>query len=162
ANIPRTVEHAKLHLDGQAVGPFAKLAIAGLKDVRPKLEAVVRAVKPLLAVEGAGGLDSATEPAIAALESLRGWLEARLPAMPTATAVGRDAYADYLKNVALMPFTPEQLLAMGRQEWERAVAFEAYEQRRNAGLPQLPLFPSQAAQIQREERDEHAIREFLE
>ena len=30
---------------------------------------------------------------------------------------------------------------MGRQEWERAVAFEALEQGRNRALPQLPIFP---------------------
>jgi hypothetical protein len=64
--------------------------------------------------------------------------------------------------VALMPFTPEELLAMGRQEWERAVSFEAYEQNRNRGLPQLPLFPSVDAQIAKEYEDELAVRQFLE
>ena len=51
---------------------------------------------------------------------------------------------------------------MGRQEWERAVAFEAIEQVRNHGLPPMPIFPSQAAQIARSAADEAAIRDFLE
>jgi len=51
---------------------------------------------------------------------------------------------------------------MGQQEWERAVAFETYEQRRNEGAPQLSIFPNQAAQIARGESDEIEIRKFLD
>ena len=43
------------------------------------------------------------------------------------TALGRDAYIFFLKNVALYPYSPEEILAMGQQEWNRAVAFETYE-----------------------------------
>jgi hypothetical protein len=82
--------------------------------------------------------------------------------MPAAVAIGRDAYVSFLRRVALLPFTPEQILAMGRQEWARSVAAEALESRRDRGLPELPLFASQAAQIARARRDELAIRRFLE
>src|ERR1700739_910329 len=51
---------------------------------------------------------------------------------------------------------------MGKQEWERAVAFEAYERARNEGLPQLGLFPDQTAQAAAEERLERQTREYLE
>ena len=51
---------------------------------------------------------------------------------------------------------------MGRQEWERAVAFETLEQQRNQGLPELPIFPDQAAQIARGRADEARIRALLE
>ena len=161
AGIPRTVEAAKLNLD-QAVAPFARLAIEELKDARPRLLTVARELKPLLAAESAERLEAATEAAIAALESIRGWLEQRLPSLPANTAVGREAYLYFLNRIALMPFTPEQLLEMGRQEWDRAVAFETYERQRNQGAPPLALFPNQAAQMAREEREEQAIRRFLE
>ena len=161
AGIPRTVEAAKLNLD-QAVAPFARLAIEELKDARPRLLTVARELKPLLAAESAERLEAATEAAIAALESFRGWLEQRLPSLPANTAVGREAYLYFLNRIALMPFTPEQLLEMGRQEWDRAVAFETYERQRNQGAPPLALFPNQAAQMAREEREEQAIRRFLE
>ncbi len=161
ASIPRTVEAAKLNLD-QAVAPFARLAIEELKDARPRLLTVARELKPLLAAESAERLEAATEAAIAALESFRGWLEQRLPSLPANTAVGREAYLYFLNRIALMPFTPEQLLEMGRQEWDRAVAFETYERQRNQGAPPLALFPNQAAQMAREEREEQAIRRFLE
>ncbi len=161
ASIPRTVEAAKLNLD-QAVAPFARLAIEELKDARPRLLTVARELKPLLAAESAERLEAATEAAIAALESFRGWLEQRLPSLPANTAVGREAYLYFLNRIALMPFMPEQLLEMGRQEWDRAVAFETYERQRNQGAPPLALFPNQAAQMAREEREEQAIRRFLE
>jgi len=161
AGIPRTVEAAKLNLD-QAVALFARLAIEELKDARPRLLTVARELKPLLAAESAERLEAATEAAIAALESFRGWLEQRLPSLPANTAVGREAYLYFLNRIALMPFTPEQLLEMGRQEWDRAVAFETYERQRNQGAPPLALFPNQAAQMAREEREEQAIRRFLE
>jgi uncharacterized protein (DUF885 family) len=161
ARIPQTVEDAKINLD-QARAPFARLAMGELQDVRPRLLTVVRELKPWLTAESAGPLDAATERAIVALESFRDWLQQRVPTLPTDTAVGREAYVFFLKNVALMPFTPEQLLAMGQQEWERAVAFETYERQRNEGVPQLSLFPNQAAQMARQEQDEQAIRRFLQ
>ena len=50
---------------------------------------------------------------------------------------------------------------MGRQEWERAVAFEAFERQKNRGLPELPLSADAASQIAREAKDEEAVRRFL-
>jgi hypothetical protein len=61
-----------------------------------------------------------------------------------------------------MPFAPEQLLAMGAQEWERSVAFEALASERAKGAPELELVPDQAIQMTREEEAEQAIRRFLE
>ena len=97
-----------------------------------------------------------------ALAEYRAWLQARLESLPVTTAVGRESYVTFLRDVALVPFTPEELLAMGRQEWERAVAFEALEQQRNRALPPMPIFPDQAAQIAKSAKDEAAIRAFLE
>jgi hypothetical protein len=51
---------------------------------------------------------------------------------------------------------------MSKPEWERSVAFELFEQTRNAGLPVPPVFADQAAQIQREAELESEIRTFLE
>jgi hypothetical protein len=82
--------------------------------------------------------------------------------MPQQTAVGRDAYVGFLRRVALVPYSPEQLVAMARQDWNRAVAFEAYERERNRTLPELALFPTLAAQLAREAEDEAAVRRYLE
>jgi len=50
---------------------------------------------------------------------------------------------------------------MGRQEWERAVAFEALEANRRRELAPLPLPASRAEQIAAMEREMVAVRDFL-
>jgi uncharacterized protein (DUF885 family) len=159
--IPRTLADAEGNLRSDAAAPFARLAIANLQDVRPRLLEFSRALKPRLAAESRGRLDPAVEKAAAALESYRAWLEKRLPSMSEQTAVGRDAYVFFLRNVALIPYTPEQLLSIGGQAWARAVAFQAYEEHRDSRLAPLGIFPNQAAQIKAEARDEREVREFL-
>ncbi|MCU1274058.1 MAG: hypothetical protein JWO48_1489 [Bryobacterales bacterium] len=159
--IPKILEDAKANLDRPA-RPFAQLAIGELKDVRPRLLKALRELKPLLDPNVATDIDGAALKAITALESYRAWLDVRVSSMPAETAIGRDAYVGFLKNVALMPYTPEQLLDMARQEWERSVAFESYERQRNAGLPQLSLPANQAEQVAREKRDEAAVRKYLD
>jgi len=159
--IPQIIFDAEKNLRDPA-GPLAQLSIRELKDIRPRLEEMARELKPFLIDESAARLDMAIQAAITAFEGYRVWLEQRLPAMSSNVAVGRDNYVFFLKHVALIPYSPEQLLAMGRQEWERAVTFEAYENNRNANLPQLALAKGQAAQMAREERQEKEIRDFLE
>jgi hypothetical protein len=158
----RTVENAGENLAGNAIRPFALAAIEKLVDVRARLNKVTSELAPLLTSVNPTELEESTGAAVAALESLHDWLNTNLDEMKEETAVGRDAYIYFLKNVALMPYTPEQLLVMGAHEWERSVAFETFEQTRNQGLPELPLFPDQAAQMAREYVEEGRAREFLE
>jgi len=161
ASFPRTLADGRANLD-QGVEPFARLALADLEDIGPRLRQAMAALRPLLDAESRPRLDRETAGAVAALEGYRAWLRSKAGGMPAAVAVGRDAYVAFLRQVALLPFSPEQILAVGRQEWARSVAAEALESRRDRGLPELPLFASQAAQIARARRDELAIRGFLE
>jgi hypothetical protein len=64
--------------------------------------------------------------------------------------------------VALMPFTPEELLAMGRQEWNRAVAFEAYEKNRNKDVSPLKVATDVNTWIKDAAEKELQIRKYLE
>jgi hypothetical protein len=160
-SIPRTVANAKANLR-YAIGPFGRIAAGRLKDIRPKLSASIEAVKPLLTPEIRGRAAPAAEKALAALEPWRDWLEAASATMPVNSAVGREGYLFFLREVALLPFGPEELAAMGRQEWARAVALEAMEQTRHRNGPALALLSDPQALITRAERDETAIRRFLE
>ncbi len=157
-----TVENAKKNLAGQAIKPFALAAMEKLPDVRDRLTKVANTLAPLLSGVSATELHDATKQASAALESFHEWLNTELEGMKEETAVGRDAYVYFLEKVAMMPFTPEQLLVMGAHEWERSVAFETCEQTRNQGLPELDLFPDQETQMAQEEFWEGAARRFLE
>ena len=157
---PRILADGKANLT-DARRPFAEMALNELKDARPRLLTVARELKPVLSADAAEKLQTATESAILALEDFRAWVQPRLPSMGKEIAVGRSNFEFFLKKVALIPYTPEQLVAMSRQEWERAASFEAYEKNRNAGVPDLPIFPSADAQIEREAKNEEAIRKFL-
>jgi hypothetical protein len=158
--IPRTLEDGKTNLT-QPAGPFARLALAQLTDIRSRLLRSIQELKPNLDPTATVGLDAAGEHAAAALESFRDWLNQRLPAMPAQTAIGRDSYIFFLKNVALIPYTPEQLLSMGHQEWTRSVASQTYEEHRNSDVPALPIFKDEAQQMAAEEKAETAVRNYL-
>jgi hypothetical protein len=158
----RTVADAKENLAGKAIKPFALAALEKLVAVRSRLTKVGTELGPFLSGVSSTEFNQSVTDAIAALESFHDWLNGELEGMTEETAVGREAYIYFLKHVALMPFTPEQLLVMGAHEWERSVAFETVEQTRNQGLPELELFPDQATQMAQEEFWEGAARRFLE
>ena len=157
-----TVQNAKENLAGNAIRPFALAALEKLVAVRSRLTKIGTELGPLLSGISPQEFNQSVTDAITALESLHDWLNAQLFTMSGETAIGRDAYVYFLRHVALMPFTPEQLLVMGAHEWERSVAFETFEQTRNQGLPDLPLFPDQAAQMAQEIIEEERARDFLE
>jgi uncharacterized protein (DUF885 family) len=158
--IPSILESAKANL--HAVRPFAELAIQSLGDIRQRLQQVDAEVSPMLADGDPAAFHAATERAIAALESYRAWLEQHLSSMPTPTAIGRSNYQFFLSRVALLPYTPEDLLRISREEWERTVAFEQYEQHRDQGLPELSIAANIDEEIHAATQDELAIRKFLE
>ena len=175
--VVRMQEISAIIADGKAnlhaVRPFARLAIGELQQIRPELERVEREVAPMLQDGSTGkaparqqsleaSFRTATEQAIAALESYRNWLQAQLDTLPNDAAIGRERYEFFLHHVALLPYTPEQLLAMSREEWDRAVAFEQYEKQRNQGLPELQLAANLPAEVDRVRHDEIEIRKFLE
>ncbi len=161
-SFPATVANAKENLAGKAIRPFALAALEKLVAVKSRLTKVATELGPLLSGVSPTEFNQAVSEAINALELFHDWLNAELPGMSVETAVGREPYLYFLKQVALMPFSPEQLLVMGAHEWERSVAFETCEQTRNQGLPELTLFPDQATQMAQEEFWEAAARRFLE
>jgi hypothetical protein len=159
-SIPATIRSAKENLTDMRA-PFARLAIDALDNLPDRMRQMQSTLAPQLAAENVEAFDKAIVAALAALTEYRQWLEARLPTMRAETAIGRENYVFFLRNVALLPYTPEQLLAMSQQEWSRSVAFETYEQARDAELPPLPLLPTQQAQIDLEKKDEEQIRALL-
>jgi uncharacterized protein (DUF885 family) len=159
-SIPATIRNAELNLS-DARAPFAQIALFQLTDCKTRLQTSVQKVKPLLGAGAAAKIDESLAHAIQALESYSQWLTSNLPKMRKETAVGNDGYLFFLRRVALLPYTPEELLAIGKQEWARAVSSQMLEEHHNEGLPPLPMFSNQQAQIEREAADEVAIRKYL-
>ena len=160
-SIPATLENGKTNLS-RLVGPFARLAIEQLEHSGEGLSKSVAELKPHLDASASQGIDQATRDAIIALHSYRDWLKQRLPSMSSDTAVGGDAYLFFLRNVALLPYTPDQLLAIGKEEWGRAVSSQVYEEHRNLQSASLPLFKDQDEAINREKDQEQSVRRYLE
>jgi uncharacterized protein (DUF885 family) len=159
-NVPGILEDAQANLQ-QPAAPFARLAIDLLANIRQNLELVAKDVSPMLAGGRSRELGPAMQAAASALESYRAWLQKGLPKMPEKTAVGRDAYVYFFNNVALYPFTPQQLLELSRQEWARSVAFEHMERQRDREVPALKMFANVNEQIKATTEMEAQVRRFL-
>ena len=160
-SIPKTIEYAKANLT-EAVAPFADIALDNLKDIAFRLYKVRDTLNELFPVELNAQLNSAIELSIIALEDYAKWINNEKPRMDISFNVGKAGYEYFLKNIALMPFTTDELLLMGKQEWERAVTFDIWEKERNKYLPELRIFGSADEQIEVGKTDEEAIRKFIE
>jgi len=159
-NIPAILKSAKANLTNPPA-PFATVAIQALDNIRARLQGMARALRPETTSKEAE-LKSATDRAADALDAFRQHLQQQLPSLPAQTALGRDAYVFFLKNVALNPYSPEELLAMGRQEWNRAVAFETYEKNRNKDVPPLRITANINTWMTDTAAKELQVRKFLE
>jgi uncharacterized protein (DUF885 family) len=159
-NIPSTLQQGAENLD-KPPAPFATVAIQALENIRPRLHQMASSLAKSTTLKEEE-LNSATDRAADALERFREKLREMLPSLPNETALGRDAYVFFLNNVALMPYSPEDLLAMGRQEWNRAVAFEAFEKNRNHDVALLKTADNVDNWIREAAEKELQIRKFLE
>jgi uncharacterized protein (DUF885 family) len=159
-NIPSILQQGLENLD-KPPAPFALVAIQALENIRPHLRQMAAALLKSTTLKEEE-LNSATDRAADALERFRENLREMLPSLPSETAPGRDAYVFFLENVGLMSYSPEDLLAMGRQEWNRAVAFEAFEKNRNKDVPPLKTADNIVNWIKEAAEKESQIRKFLE
>jgi uncharacterized protein (DUF885 family) len=158
--IPATLQSARENLTDLRQ-PFVKIAIDALDQVAERTQRTETALAPEVSAATNQALLQVTPAAVIALVQYRAWLATKMPSARKDTAIGRDNYLFFLRNVALMPYTPEQLMVMSQQEWSRSVAFEAYQQTRLADAAPAALFPTAAAQIQAEKIDEQKVRTFL-
>ena len=159
-NIPSILTQGSENLEDPPA-PFASVAIQNLDRIRERLRKMASSLVGSTTLNR-DKLNSACEHAADALEKFQQQLKERLPKLPQQTARGRGTYVWFLRNVALMQFTPEELLAMGRQEWNRAVAFEAYEKNRNKDVPLLKIATDINSWIKDAADKELQIRKFLE
>ncbi|MCH7887548.1 MAG: DUF885 family protein [Candidatus Marinimicrobia bacterium] len=157
----QTVEDAKINLT-EPVASFTDIALGNLEDVRKKLEATNDALMPLFPESLHDVLGHASENAIKALEDYTKWLKMKHPDMTNDFSVGREGYEYFLDNIALIPYSPEELLEQGELEWNRSVILEEFEQLRNAKLPEPTLFANVEEQLSRAKIEEENIRVFLE
>lgn len=151
-NIPGILDQAEKNL--KAVRPFAQLAIDALSDIEARMKRVDRGLNR---AELHGPLTAATE----SLVKYREWLKRNLSGMQPGFALGEKAYGFFLHRVALLPYTPQQLLTMARQDFDRVLSMESYEHQRDLHAPELKLAASADEEIARMVHDDAATRQFL-
>jgi len=159
-SFPAVVDDAKTNLT-EGVRPFAITAVENLLGIEDKLAALRDGLTPLAQPDRQTALAAAIDTASESLADYRVWLQRRFKDMNPEFSIGYGAYQWYLLNVALIPNTPEELLAQGRQAWNRAVALDELERNRNRDLPDLPVFRSSEEQVEAALHQEREIRSFL-
>jgi hypothetical protein len=159
-HVPVVLEQARAHLVGSAGAPFARATVRLLSEVDGTLAAAMAALAPLLPEPHAAALPGATREATMAVDAYRDWLDERLPSWDEQVAVGAEALDYFLHRVALLPHPAHRLRAMGRQEWDRAVAAETVLRRRYRDAPPPVLPADAAAQVARQAACEYGVRGF--
>jgi hypothetical protein len=158
--VPATLEAGKANLTDMR-GPFVDVALAQLAEVPASLEGMVAGLVPITSPDQRSRLSRAKAGAIAAFADYAAFLRARRSGLNERTAVGGQGYRFFLAEVAHYPFSTDQLLVMGRNEWARAVTFEEMERNRNRGLAELPIGESLATVTARLDAEELKVRDFL-
>jgi uncharacterized protein (DUF885 family) len=158
-NIPSILVQAEVNL--RAVNPFAQLAIASLSDIDTRLTRVEAGASPLMPGDQRARFRSAMTRASQALVEYREWLKLNLSKMQPDFALGEKAYGFFLHRVALLPYTPQQLLSMARQDFDRVLAMEIYEHQRDLNAPEFKMAATSEEEIARMARDEASVRRYL-
>ncbi len=159
-NAPAVFAAARHNLDDMR-DPFVDVALTQLGVVPRSLRGMMAGLEPHATPEQRRALTASVENAIAAAAQFGEFLKNNRDRLPDSTAVGEESYRFFLSEVALYPFSAEELLVMGRQEWARSVLFEELERNRNAGVAELPIGSSIDAVTAQLNADELGIRRFL-
>lgn len=158
--MPYTLEEGKKNLT-DIRAPYVRATLGEMKGIEDRMQRFHDGLLPVLSPQNKPRFEKAEAAAVKALVDYRTWVEGRPKSLPEKTAVGRDGYVWFLKNVALMNHTPEEMLRMGRQEWERAVSFEALSHAASTGVPEVPFYGTMEKQLTAEKENEAAIRKYM-
>ena len=145
--VPATLSHAPAALS-EAAREFAELAIAELDGMDERIAECARALAQLDPAAGAD-LASAAAEAGAAMVQFRGQLSAALPSLPAARPVGRQQFEWFLREVACVPLTVNEIADLGRREYDRAAWLELLHVTRSSGVPAPPCRPAPAIRCAR-------------
>ena len=159
---PSVLADARVNLADSAVAEFGRVAIEQLADIETQVNAAMTALAARAGQDLAARLKAAAAVTASALGEFRDWVAGSVGRWRPAEPIGRDVLQWFLTDVALLPLTPEEILAGGRVELDRAIALELYELNRNRdGRAQervRQLDP--AAQCAAEQEAELAVRRF--
>lgn len=152
-NVPHVVAVADEVLPGVAQAELADIAITALDGIRDRLAPLADAFPELR---------DSVSAAAEALDAWRGRLQRLRPTLPPWQPVGREAFDAFLRDIACIPMTADDLMAIGAREYERATVLERLEANRHRDRPPPARLPDVDTQIRQHTADELAVRVFLE
>jgi hypothetical protein len=148
---PSVLADARVNLADSAVAEFGRVAIEQLADIETQVNAAMTALAGRAGQELADRLRTAAAAAASALGEFRDWVSGSVGSWRPAEPIGRDVLQWFLTEVALLPLTPEEILASGRVELDR---------NRDGAAPEPVRQPDPAEQSAAEEVAELAVRRF--
>ena len=151
---PRTLAHAAAAL-ARPAREFAVLALAELDGLDGRVDACAEALARIDPARRARATLRRLPTAAGALRQFGSELAAVLPTLPTARPIGRQRYEWFLREVACVPLTVDEIAGLGRREYDRAVWLELLHATRNRDLPVPPL-PAGADEQARQQRRRRA------
>ena len=114
-----------------------------------------------LATQGGDLLESCREATVAA-QRYRDWLAENLDGMDAPAAIGTENFNWYLKHVRLLPYTVDDLRAIGKREFHRYRFNYILDRHKNASLDELELTQNAEQHRRRTREAEARIRELVE
>ncbi len=159
-SIPLTIENAKQNLI-EPNAPFALIAIDNLSDIKQKLDKLNSDIPGISHTALKNEFSISVSNAINSLEDYRLWLQTKLPLMKSKVSIGKNAYDYFLKRIALVPYTVEELINYARIEFNRASAAEEFEKIKNKNLPAPKVFSTIEDEINCAAANEVEIRNFI-
>ncbi len=160
-HMPAVLEAGKANLT-DVRAPYVRVTLSQMNMIEARMQRFHDGLLPVLSEANKPRFEKAEAAAVKALVDYRAWVGS-LPVskLPEKTAVGREGYIWFLRNVALMKYSPEDILRMGRQEWERSVAFETLAHAASTGVPEVPFYGTMEKQLTAEKENELAIRKYM-
>ena len=157
---PRILSEGRANLTGHAVKAYAEVAIELLQNIESQIREVISHLLPLASASLGDELTTKSERAIVAFVEYREWLTTTKESMKPIKAIGRELYQWFFDNIALVPYSPEEMRAVGFIEWERAVTLESLSRNKHRKQPMTPLPASAEEQVANEKRAEASVRDF--
>ncbi len=157
-----TVAAARANCNGHLALELAEAANEVAAGAGRDLAASLAELLPFIGTEWRARLERAGQSASAQLDAFAAWLRGAVAGARPLKGVGEALFATYLYEVALLPFTAQEMQAAGRQEWDRAVGFELFEQHRVPHAPWPDLPKSASDQVEAEGVAEAEVRRFYE
>ena len=157
---PRILDAGRKNLEGHAIKAYAEVAIELLANIENQVREVITHLLPLASESLGAELKERSEKAIAAFVAYRDWLSSTKDSMAPIRAIGREMYQWFFDHIALVPYTPEEMRAIGFIEWERAVTLESLARNKHRSKPVTPLPATAEQQVENERKAEASVREF--